>query len=721
MALVTIQMRRGLKVDFDPQKMLPGEWAVSIDPETENQIVWMCFKAGVVKRMGTYEDFRAQIEEATDDIREQYTDTFNEIKLYMEGLAAETGQNKDTAVQKAQEASASASSALSSKEAAAASERAASQKADKAYTSAANAQKSADSSEEYSLLSKSYAQGDSGVREDENTDNAKYYYERTKQISFGAQGALLPMGTIAFSQLDTSEKHSGYMYNITDSFTTDARFKEGAGYIYPPGTNVYYTPDGYWDCFFGALTDISDKTVSFTEDSDSYEFSSGETTSVLLGKIRKLLNTIKQKAPYFLSGGRVPLADQWTNTRYLEGMGVNGASDIHFVCDCSSPSSSPVKTVDKPEFVLKDGARLIVSFENGNAAPNPTLDVNGTGAKPIYYKGAAIPEKYIYSGAVFELVYIISSGAGRWHVVGDLTQSQVDSLKDWGADLELQVTAIEEIVRKDMEKLQVTLNDNYQWVPNGDSIGMVQEPGDCQCTDVLVDGGKTYVVRTCYSPSGISEGHLIYAANRIGSHYDFADIQEIPVSLKEGRHEYWVTVPEGCNCLLINNDYYVQEIEIYGFTNGGNGDDGASSGMKILWSGLLNCDGYVGLNNEGVEFSIPKDCFFNDGKELILAINGYCPEDHFSTFPLLITGMCFGTDEDFGFSPNSGQYPYKCGDFSRYILHEERFVTESSSNYSVIRIDVHVKKVADSRYAVCTAQNRSSHFYITSISAVLAG
>ena len=60
---MAIQMRRGQKADFDPTKMLPGEWAVSIDSDTNNQIVWMCFRAGVVKRMGTYEDFKRQIDE----------------------------------------------------------------------------------------------------------------------------------------------------------------------------------------------------------------------------------------------------------------------------------------------------------------------------------------------------------------------------------------------------------------------------------------------------------------------------------------------------------------------------------------------------------------------------------------------------------------------------------------------------------------------------------
>ena len=54
---MAIQMRRGQSVDFDPSKMLPGEWAVSIDNEPQKQMVYMCFAPGVVKRMATLEDF----------------------------------------------------------------------------------------------------------------------------------------------------------------------------------------------------------------------------------------------------------------------------------------------------------------------------------------------------------------------------------------------------------------------------------------------------------------------------------------------------------------------------------------------------------------------------------------------------------------------------------------------------------------------------------------
>ena len=85
---MAIQNRRGLKKDFDPTKMLPGEFAVSIDSETENQIVWMCFAPGVVKRIGTYEDFQKYLDENCKTAYEYavdggYTGTEDEFKSKM--------------------------------------------------------------------------------------------------------------------------------------------------------------------------------------------------------------------------------------------------------------------------------------------------------------------------------------------------------------------------------------------------------------------------------------------------------------------------------------------------------------------------------------------------------------------------------------------------------------------------------------------------------------
>lgn len=90
---MAITMRKGLFADFDPSKMLAGEWAVSIDADTQHQIVWMCFGAGIVKRMGTLEDFEAWLSEAMipytqafDQIKAECTDLRDEILLIYDAL-----------------------------------------------------------------------------------------------------------------------------------------------------------------------------------------------------------------------------------------------------------------------------------------------------------------------------------------------------------------------------------------------------------------------------------------------------------------------------------------------------------------------------------------------------------------------------------------------------------------------------------------------------------
>lgn len=53
-------------------------------------------------------------------------------------------------------------------------------------------------------------------------------------------GAYKIRGTSTFANLPSvlTESMNGYVYNVTDAFTTDARFIEGAGKKYPAGTDV---------------------------------------------------------------------------------------------------------------------------------------------------------------------------------------------------------------------------------------------------------------------------------------------------------------------------------------------------------------------------------------------------------------------------------------------------------------------------------------------------
>lgn len=68
-------------------------------------------------------------------------------------------------------------------------------------------------------------------------------YSKTEvddKVSAALTSAIVPKGTVAYASLPTPAKANlGYMYNVSDAFTTDARFVEGAGKLYEAGANVY--------------------------------------------------------------------------------------------------------------------------------------------------------------------------------------------------------------------------------------------------------------------------------------------------------------------------------------------------------------------------------------------------------------------------------------------------------------------------------------------------
>ena len=68
---MAIQDRRGGYDHFDPQKMVPGEWAVVLrgDPNVrDGKATYVCFSAGVVKRLMTEEDLTIELDERTQEV-----------------------------------------------------------------------------------------------------------------------------------------------------------------------------------------------------------------------------------------------------------------------------------------------------------------------------------------------------------------------------------------------------------------------------------------------------------------------------------------------------------------------------------------------------------------------------------------------------------------------------------------------------------------------------
>nr|DAH92915.1 MAG TPA: L SHAPED TAIL FIBER PROTEIN [Caudoviricetes sp.] len=357
---MAIQMRRGAYAEFDPLKMKAGEWAVSTDSDTKKQQIWMCFAPGIVKRMGTVEDFDVEIQrliqgyldgmaESVEKAQES-AQTATEKATSASSSASQAQKSAELATSKAQESATSASNARASETEAKASatnartsEGSASISARNAKTSETNSKASetnakkseanASTSAANAKASETNAKASATNARTSETNSAKSeseaqkYAEQVKEISESFSGALRPLGTINFADLpSTADANSGDMYNITDHFTTTTDFKEGAGNIIPAGSNVYLTIDRYWDVLagtpvtgvkgakevyyrrgnvnitpanIGAVAEggnISDTTVTFADTTTRANLVSGEKVSVGFGKIKKWFADLKSFA-----------------------------------------------------------------------------------------------------------------------------------------------------------------------------------------------------------------------------------------------------------------------------------------------------------------------------------------------------------------------------------------------------------------------------------------
>ena len=111
---MAIQSRRGNYADFDPAKLLPGEWAVVQGGDTsaaDGKAVYMAFSSGDVKRMATYEDIVENISEATEEVAQ---DVAEQIEENLQSMVQDAQTAAQTATTKANEASQSASSVSAS-------------------------------------------------------------------------------------------------------------------------------------------------------------------------------------------------------------------------------------------------------------------------------------------------------------------------------------------------------------------------------------------------------------------------------------------------------------------------------------------------------------------------------------------------------------------------------------------------------------------------------
>lgn len=100
-----------------------------------------------------------------------------------------------------------------------------------------------------------------------------------------------------------------------------------------------------------------------------------------------------------------------------EGTDIVGTYDIqqhtgYGVCNTASGTAEKAVTISDRYWDMKVGSIVTVKFGNTNTANNPTLNVNGTGAKPIIYNSSSITtSNLVYAGSANRYIQYVYTGS----------------------------------------------------------------------------------------------------------------------------------------------------------------------------------------------------------------------------------------------------------------------------------------------------------------------
>lgn len=203
-----------------------------------------------------------------------------------------------------------------------------------------------------------------------------------------------------------ASESNGEVYVRLPSMTT-VEFKDRVSFRTSTGEAAYIDSDGV---YHGDATGIaSTPSLSFSEATSG---TTGGTLSVSVGNRTSLSVAISPVR-------RAYEATTLATARTVDGMLFNGSGNITHYGTCGSSAATVAKVVTLAGFELATGARIAVKFTYSNTATNPTLNVNGTGAKAICYRGttAVSGTSNYYRWQANDVVEFIYDGT-NWIIVG---------------------------------------------------------------------------------------------------------------------------------------------------------------------------------------------------------------------------------------------------------------------------------------------------------------
>ena len=159
--------------------------------------------------------------------------------------------------------------------------------------------------------------------------------------------------------------------------------------------------------------------------------------------------------------GNAGSATKWATARNINGMSVNGEANRFNYGSCYTAARTAAKTVSCTGFSLATGSEITVKFTVTNTASNPTLNVNSTGAKSIYYRGSAISAGYLAANRTYTFRY----NGTQYDLVGDIdTQRTVDSYMSTSSTNPVQNKVVKEAIDAIRAVPACTTSNNGQFL-----------------------------------------------------------------------------------------------------------------------------------------------------------------------------------------------------------------------------------------------------------------
>ena len=242
--------------------------------------------------------------------------------------------------------------------------------------------------------------------ESTDSNNPKMFLRRWGTDSWGTFTEIITTKHITTDELVRAKQYKGYFATVQDLITEYATGNNGDFTIV--GTSIYV-----WDSTTTTWVEVSSSGGG--GGSGSVTSVNGMTGDVILTKTNIGLSNVDNTAD---SVKEVAKADQLQTTRVINGMNFNGTSDESNWQHCATAGNTAAKTIDVSygTYTLQTGGEISVTFDNANTADNPTLNVNSTGAKAIYYNGSAIPAHYLQANHCYTLRY----DGTNWNIVGEI-------------------------------------------------------------------------------------------------------------------------------------------------------------------------------------------------------------------------------------------------------------------------------------------------------------